>query len=104
MQQKKRNSAEEGLRKEQMSYRQHRLHRIVIKKGRRKGSLSRELQKHTNRSEVYKQKIPGALTTPGILNKTATTYSPTVCSTIGVTKLNFSVRNGKRWNLRAIVT
>ena len=25
-------------------------------------------------------------------------------STIGVTKLNFSVRNGKRWNLRAIVT
>ena len=25
-------------------------------------------------------------------------------STIGVAKLNFSVRNGKRWNLRAIVT
>ena len=25
-------------------------------------------------------------------------------STIGVTKLNFSVRNGKRWNLRAIAT
>ena len=25
-------------------------------------------------------------------------------STFGVTKLNFSVRNGKRWNLRAIVT
>ena len=55
-------------------------------------------QRYTNK------KIPGALTTPGILNKTATTYSPTVCSTIGVTKLNFSVRNGKRWNLRAIVT
>ena len=36
--------------------------------------------------------------------KTATTYSPTIRSTIGVTKLNFSVRNGKRWNLRAIVT
>ena len=29
---------------------------------------------------------------------------PHVCSTIGVTKLNFSVRNGKRWNLRAIIT
>ena len=56
-------------------------------------------------SEKYiNKKIPGALTTPGILIKTATTYSPTVCSTIGVTKLNFSVRNGKRWNLRAIVT
>ena len=64
----------------------------------------RRCLKHTNQSEVYKQKIPGALTTPGILIKTATTYSPTVCSTIGVTKLNFSVRNGKRWNLRAIVT
>ena len=25
-------------------------------------------------------------------------------STIGVTKLNFSVRDGKRWNLRAIIT
>ena len=36
--------------------------------------------------------------------KTAATYSPTSCSTIGVTKLNFSVRNGKRWNLRAIAT
>ena len=45
-------------RKEQMPYRQHRLHRIVIKKGKRKGSLSKELQKHTNLSEVYKQKNP----------------------------------------------
>ena len=34
------------------------LHRIVIKKGKRKGSLSKELQKHTNQSEVYKQKNP----------------------------------------------
>ena len=74
------------------------------KKRKTKGKPIQELQKHTNLSEVYKQKIPGALTTPGILIKTATTYSPTVCSTIGVTKLNFSVRNGKRWNLRAIVT
>ena len=29
---------------------------------------------------------------------------PLLRSTIGVTRLNFSVRNGKRWNLRAIVT
>ena len=29
---------------------------------------------------------------------------PLLRSTIGVTELNFSVRNGKRWNLSAIVT
>ena len=35
----------------------------------------------------------------------ATTYSPTTkCSTIGAGGLNFSVRNGKRWNPAAIVT
>ena len=56
----------------------------ISEKNMRKKFIQR--QKHTNQSEVYKQKIPGALTTPGILNKTATTYSPTVCSTIGVTK------------------
>ena len=49
-------------------------------------------------------KIPEVSLPRGSLSKTATTYSPTICSTIGVTKLNFSVRNGKRWNLRAIVT
>ncbi len=37
--------------------------------------------------------------------KEAATYSPTTkCSTIGVSELNFSVRNGKRWNLAAITT
>ena len=36
------------------------------------------------------------------LIKTAPTYSPTLHrSTIGVSELNFSVRNGKRWNLTA---
>ena len=35
--------------------------------------------------------------------KTAMTYSPTnLCSTIGAVGLNFSVRNGKRWNPNAI--
>ena len=35
----------------------------------------------------------------------AATYSPTTkCSTIGVSELNFSVRNGKRWDLAAITT
>ena len=37
--------------------------------------------------------------------KEAATYSPTCdCSTIGVIGLNFSVRNGKRWNPNAITT
>ena len=36
--------------------------------------------------------------------KKAATYSPTICSTIGATGLNFSVRNGKRWNPGAITT
>ena len=34
----------------------------------------------------------------------AATYSPTSGSTIGAEELNFSVRNGKRWNLLAITT
>ena len=38
-------------------------------------------------------------------SKEAATYSPTCyCSTIGVNGLNFSVRNGKRWNPAAITT
>ena len=37
--------------------------------------------------------------------KTAATYSPTMQrSTIGASGLNFSVRNGKRWNPTAITT
>ena len=55
-------------------------------------------------SAVYKRENPRSISTSGTSLKTAATYSPTICSTIGVTKLNFSVRNGKRWNLRAIAT
>ena len=37
--------------------------------------------------------------------KKAVTYSPTLhCSTIGASGLNFSVRNGKRWNPAAVAT
>ena len=37
--------------------------------------------------------------------KKAATYSPALhCSTIGASGLNFSVRNGKRWNPTAITT
>ena len=55
-------------------------------------------------SAAYKRENPRSISTSGTSLKTAATYSPTICSTIGVTKLNFSVRNGKRWNLRAIAT
>ena len=37
--------------------------------------------------------------------KEAATYSPALhCSTIGASGLNFSVRNGKRWDPTAITT
>ena len=37
--------------------------------------------------------------------KKAATYSPALhCSTIGAVGLNFSVRNGKRWDTDAITT
>ena len=39
------------------------------------------------------------------VRKWATSYSPAShCSTIGADGLNFSVRNGKRWNPDAIIT
>ena len=38
-------------------------------------------------------------------SKEAATYSPALhCSTIGASGLNFSVRNGKRWDPAAITT
>ena len=47
--------------------------------------------KHQNLNEVHKKK--------------AASYSPTLhCSTIGAVGLNFSVRNGKRWDTDAIAT
>ena len=40
-----------------------------------------------------------------LLLKEAATYFPTTkCSIIGVSELNFSVRDGKRWDLTAITT
>ena len=50
-----------------------------------------------------RQKKSPTLKGPGKLKRRLPTL-PLVRSTIGVTMLNFSVRNGKRWNLRAIVT
>ena len=40
-----------------------------------------------------------------LIKKEAATYSPALhCSTIGASGLNFSVRNGKRWDPTAITT
>ena len=40
-----------------------------------------------------------------LFKKMAASYSPTLhCSTIGAGGLNFSVRNGKRWDPAAITT
>ena len=39
-----------------------------------------------------------------LIKKRAATYSPARRSTIGVDGLNFSVRNGQRWNPVAIAT
>ena len=55
-------------------------------------------------SPAQKQRNPEELNLRGFL-KTAATYSPTMQrSTIGASGLNFSVRNGKRWNPTAITT
>ena len=50
------------------------------------------------------QKKPRDIAIPRLSVKRRLPTLPLVRSTIGVAKLNFSVRNGKRWNLRAIVT
>ena len=52
-----------------------------------------------------KQKGPDYFRNQGPHKKKAATYSPALhCSTIGATGLNFSVRNGKRWNPGAMTT
>ena len=52
--------------------------------------------------DIYKKTLQ-AMCSQG-LRKKAATYSPTIRSTIGDDGLNFSVRNGKRWNPVAITT
>ena len=60
------------------------------------------------KSEEYQleQKSPGSFLIRGFrLKKGAASYSPALhCSTIGAGGLNFSVRNGKRWDPAAITT
>ena len=51
---------------------------------------------------------PGAKKSPGVQGTRGAGWRrptlPRVCSTIGAIGLNFSVRNGKRWNTDAIAT
>ena len=55
--------------------------------------------------QLYMQKDSLRIALEGVLLKSWRLPTlPRVCSTIGVTGLNFSVRNGKRWNPGAITT
>ena len=56
--------------------------------------------------QFIKYKSPGNIAILGtVVKKKAASYSPTLhCSTIGASGLNFSVRNGKRWDPAAITT
>ena len=55
---------------------------------------------------MIKRKSPEDIASSGLLlKKVAASYSPALhCSTIGASGLNFSVRNGKRWDPAAITT
>ena len=70
-------------------------------------SLSSFLVFSCSPSQVLTQKrSPGSSSSQSSrIIKKAATYSPTLhCSTIGASGLNFSVRNGKRWDPAAITT
>ena len=55
------------------------------------------------RENYIKQKKDLKFSFEVFLKKVAMTYSPTnICSTIGAVGLNFSVRDGKRWDPNAI--
>ena len=72
-------------------------------RGGRTPSLSRA--HNLTQSQELPQRITKKADTSLYRLKEAATYSPTTkCSTIGVSELNFSVRNGKRWDLAAITT
>ena len=67
-------------------------------------SMIKHVLVHETSSQT-KQVPPNLCVGSGGLPKMAATYFPTgQCSIIGVHGLNFSVRNGKRWNPVAITT
>ena len=58
-----------------------------------------------NNLYIQKRSALAPLSEQGHPVKKAATYSPALhCSTIGAGGLNFSVRNGKRWDPAAIAT
>ena len=61
---------------------------------------------HSSHHRHAQKKSPAGISSCRTLNqKKAASYSPAShCSTIGASGLNFSVRNGKRWNPAAITT
>ena len=56
-----------------------------------------------NRISIHKEKAPSSFELRAFVKWRRPTL-PRVCSTIGAVGLNFSVRNGKRWNPVAITT
>ena len=78
-------------------YKKNEIHRYFLNKVRH--NLLRTLL-------IINARSPDHSSQSGLQNKKkAATYSPTLhCSTIGAIGLNFSVRNGKRWNPDAITT
>ena len=68
--------------------------------GLKKRPIRREKDSYGLKKRAPGSELPGA---PVI--KKAVTYSPALhCSTIGAGRLNFSVRDGKRWDPAAIAT
>ena len=78
------------------------------KRGKGEKEKKRREKKREKREKRGKRKkergFPASLQGPPSLKKAAT-YSPALrCSTIGAPGLNFSVRDGKRWNTGAKAT
>ena len=68
--------------------------------------MSEKVQKNLRSYATKHEKDPDSLLNQGLLFvKMAASYSPALhCTTIGASGLNFSVRNGKRWDPAAIAT
>ena len=66
---------------------------------------SYRVESYVVESGTTKKRAPKISLQSSLILKKAATYSPALhCSTIGADGLNFSVRNGKRWNPDAITT
>ena len=60
---------------------------------------------HTKKASPAARRAAGEAGAGTTQKKEAAAYSPALhCSTIGASGLNFSVRNGKRWDTTAITT